>query len=113
MSFPEIAPYISSQCLWYNLFYRVTADGSTLNIYEALPSDMGKYTCVATNPAGEEDRIFNLNVYGKYEISPSFDYAALGIDQKKWRSSSRCLKHSVLKCDVLVVSFWDTRQKYR
>ncbi|XP_067585037.1 hemicentin-1 isoform X1 [Pseudorca crassidens] len=42
---------------------RVTADGSTLNIYEALPSDMGKYTCVATNPAGEEDRIFNLNVY--------------------------------------------------
>ncbi|XP_061016921.1 hemicentin-1 isoform X2 [Dama dama] len=42
---------------------RVTADGSALNIYGALPSDMGKYTCVATNPAGEEDRIFNLNVY--------------------------------------------------
>uniref|UniRef100_A0AC11BQX3 Hemicentin 1 n=1 Tax=Ovis aries TaxID=9940 RepID=A0AC11BQX3_SHEEP len=42
---------------------RVTADGSTLNIYGALPSDKGKYTCVATNPAGEEDRIFNLNVY--------------------------------------------------
>ncbi|KAF5916712.1 hypothetical protein HPG69_005507 [Diceros bicornis minor] len=42
---------------------RVTANGSTLNIYGALPSDTGKYTCVATNPAGEEDRIFNLNVY--------------------------------------------------
>ncbi|XP_061239478.1 hemicentin-1 isoform X3 [Bos javanicus] len=42
---------------------RVAVDGSTLNIYGALPSDMGKYTCVATNPAGEEDRIFNLNVY--------------------------------------------------
>ncbi|XP_048080805.2 hemicentin-1 isoform X4 [Ursus arctos] len=42
---------------------RVTADGSTLNIYGALPSNVGKYTCVATNPAGEEDRIFNLNVY--------------------------------------------------
>lgn len=55
----------------------MTADGSTLNIDGALPSDMGKYTCVATNPAGEEDRIFNLNVYGKYEISSSFDYAAL------------------------------------
>ncbi|XP_052593110.1 hemicentin-1 isoform X2 [Peromyscus californicus insignis] len=41
----------------------VTADGSTLNIYRTLTSDMGKYTCVATNPAGEEDRIFNLNVY--------------------------------------------------
>ncbi|KAM9212162.1 hemicentin-1 [Dugong dugon] len=42
---------------------RVTPDGSTLNIYGALKTDMGKYTCVATNPAGEEDRIFNLNVY--------------------------------------------------
>ncbi|XP_038398241.1 hemicentin-1 isoform X3 [Canis lupus familiaris] len=42
---------------------RVTADGSTLTIYGALPSNMGKYTCVATNSAGEEDRIFNLNVY--------------------------------------------------
>ncbi|XP_077758048.1 hemicentin-1 isoform X2 [Canis aureus] len=42
---------------------RVTADGSTLTIYGALPSNVGKYTCVATNSAGEEDRIFNLNVY--------------------------------------------------
>ncbi|KAG8517174.1 Hemicentin-1 [Galemys pyrenaicus] len=42
---------------------RVTVNGSTLNIYGALPSDMGKYTCVATNAAGEEDRIFNVNVY--------------------------------------------------
>uniref|UniRef100_A0A8D2B9D0 Hemicentin-1 n=1 Tax=Sciurus vulgaris TaxID=55149 RepID=A0A8D2B9D0_SCIVU len=42
---------------------RVTANGSMLNIYGALTSDMGKYTCVATNSAGEEDRIFNLNVY--------------------------------------------------
>ncbi|XP_006907796.1 hemicentin-1 isoform X1 [Pteropus alecto] len=42
---------------------RVTAHGSTLNIYGALSTDRGKYTCVATNSAGEEDRIFNLNVY--------------------------------------------------
>ncbi|XP_009071332.1 PREDICTED: hemicentin-1-like, partial [Acanthisitta chloris] len=42
---------------------RVTPDGSTLNISRALSSDTGKYTCVATNPAGEEDRIFNVNVY--------------------------------------------------
>ncbi|KAL1775484.1 hemicentin-1 isoform X4 [Sigmodon hispidus] len=41
----------------------ITEDGSTLNIYRALTSDGGKYTCVATNPAGEEDRIFNLNIY--------------------------------------------------
>ncbi|KAM6165457.1 hemicentin-1 [Erethizon dorsatum] len=42
---------------------RVTANGSTLSIYGAHTSDMGKYICVATNPAGEDDRIFNLNVY--------------------------------------------------
>uniref|UniRef100_A0A8B9ZBH1 Hemicentin 1 n=1 Tax=Anas platyrhynchos TaxID=8839 RepID=A0A8B9ZBH1_ANAPL len=42
---------------------RVTPDGSTLTIFRALTSDTGKYTCVATNPAGEEDQIFNLNVY--------------------------------------------------
>ena len=78
VSFPEIASSIQIISVHlYSLSYRVTADGSTLNIYGALPSDMGKYTCVATNPAGEEDRIFNLNVYGKYEISSSFGYAAL------------------------------------
>ncbi|KAJ1172187.1 hypothetical protein NDU88_004037, partial [Pleurodeles waltl] len=42
---------------------RITPDGSTLNILSALLSDVGKYSCVATNPAGEEDRFFNLNVY--------------------------------------------------
>eukprot|EP00076_Gallus_gallus_P024036 XP_015146072.1 hemicentin-1 isoform X2 [Gallus gallus] len=42
---------------------RVAPDGSTLNIFRALTSDTGKYTCVATNPAGEEDQIFNLSVY--------------------------------------------------
>ncbi|KFO28580.1 Hemicentin-1 [Fukomys damarensis] len=42
---------------------QVTANGSTLNVYGAHTSDRGKYMCVATNPAGEDDRIFNLNVY--------------------------------------------------
>uniref|UniRef100_A0A8C2UJN2 Hemicentin-1 n=1 Tax=Coturnix japonica TaxID=93934 RepID=A0A8C2UJN2_COTJA len=40
-----------------------TPDGSTLNIFRALTSDTGKYTCVATNPAGEEEQIFSLIVY--------------------------------------------------
>ena len=43
---------------------RVSPDGSTLTVTRAQPADSGKYTCVATNAAGEEDRIFNLNVYG-------------------------------------------------
>lgn len=80
-AFQLLASQESSQCLYYGVSYRVTADGSTLNIYGALPSNVGKYTCIATNPAGEEDRIFNLNVYGKYDISLSFDSAPLGIYQ--------------------------------
>ncbi|KAM3875993.1 hemicentin-1 [Diretmus argenteus] len=42
---------------------RISPDGSTLTLSGAHTSDSGKYTCVATNTAGEEDRIFNLNVY--------------------------------------------------
>ncbi|XP_038571296.1 hemicentin-1 isoform X1 [Micropterus salmoides] len=42
---------------------RISPDRSTLTVTEAHTTDSGKYTCVATNAAGEEDRIFNLNVY--------------------------------------------------
>ncbi|AWP10692.1 putative hemicentin-1 [Scophthalmus maximus] len=42
---------------------RISPDGSTLTVIGAHSSDSGKYTCVASNTAGEEDRIFNLNVY--------------------------------------------------
>lgn len=48
------------------LVFSISEDGSTLTLNGAHTSDSGKYTCVATNPAGEEDRIFNLNVYGKF-----------------------------------------------
>nr|XP_005290755.1 hemicentin-1 isoform X1 [Chrysemys picta bellii] len=54
---------------------KVTPDGSTLNIFGVLTSDVGKYTCVATNPAGEEDRIFNLNVYVPPAIANNKDEA--------------------------------------
>ncbi|XP_062920094.1 hemicentin-1 isoform X2 [Mobula hypostoma] len=42
---------------------RVSSNGSTLHINRTMTTDIGKYTCVASNSAGEEDRIFNLNVY--------------------------------------------------
>ncbi|KAG7251155.1 hypothetical protein CRUP_029350, partial [Coryphaenoides rupestris] len=43
--------------------YGLSPDGSVLTVSGALTSDSAKYTCVATNAAGEDDRIFNLNVY--------------------------------------------------
>ncbi|KAM4722858.1 hemicentin-1 [Rhinophrynus dorsalis] len=42
---------------------RLNADGQILTISDVRTADMGKYTCVATNAAGEDDRIFNVNVY--------------------------------------------------
>ncbi|KAI5614770.1 hemicentin-1 isoform X1 [Silurus asotus] len=42
---------------------RISPDGSTLTLTATHTTDSGKYTCVAINMAGEEDRIFNLNVY--------------------------------------------------
>ncbi|MBN3302329.1 HMCN1 protein, partial [Amia calva] len=54
---------------------RISPDGSTLSVVGAHTSDTGKYTCVATNAAGEEDRIFNLNVYVPPSISGKTDRA--------------------------------------
>ncbi|XP_063154493.1 hemicentin-1 [Candoia aspera] len=51
----------------------LTPNGSLLNIFGALASDGGKYTCAATNPAGEEDRIFSVNIYVPPTISKNKD----------------------------------------
>ncbi|XP_075038771.1 hemicentin-1 [Mixophyes fleayi] len=40
-----------------------TSTGEILSILNVQAADMGKYTCVATNPAGEDDRVFNLNIH--------------------------------------------------
>ncbi|XP_049335709.1 hemicentin-1 isoform X1 [Astyanax mexicanus] len=54
---------------------RISPDGSTLTVTAAHTSDGGKYTCVATNKAGEEDKVFNLNVYVPPEIQGNRDVA--------------------------------------
>lgn len=56
------------------MMIRISHDGTTLTVHGAHTTDGGKYTCVATNTAGEEDRIFNLKVYGElnFHFSPYF-----------------------------------------
>ncbi|XP_047673954.1 hemicentin-1 isoform X2 [Tachysurus fulvidraco] len=54
---------------------RISPDGSTLTVTATHTTDGGKYTCVATNQAGEEDRIFNLNVYVPPVIQSNRDAA--------------------------------------
>lgn len=72
---------------------RVTPDGSTLNISRALTSDTGKYTCVATNSAGEEDRIFNLNVYGEFcqMWNPSLLHHPILVSASRGEHREECL----------------------
>ncbi|KAM5147900.1 hemicentin-1 [Mantella aurantiaca] len=45
------------------LTIRKTTNGEILSILKVQRADKGKYTCVAINLAGEDDRIFHLNVY--------------------------------------------------
>ncbi|XP_068096243.1 hemicentin-1 isoform X2 [Hyperolius riggenbachi] len=40
-----------------------TANGEILSIFNIQTDDIGKYTCVAINSAGEDDRIFHVNVH--------------------------------------------------
>uniref|UniRef100_UPI0037E9B6AB hemicentin-1 n=1 Tax=Semicossyphus pulcher TaxID=241346 RepID=UPI0037E9B6AB len=58
-----------------NTGLRISPDQSTLTVTGAHTTDSGKYTCVATNTAGEEDRIFNLNVYVPPVIDGNSDTA--------------------------------------
>ncbi|XP_061680955.1 hemicentin-1 isoform X2 [Syngnathoides biaculeatus] len=46
-----------------NKDFRISPDGSNLTVTAAHATYSGKYTCAASNSAGEEDRIFNLNIY--------------------------------------------------
>ncbi|XP_053341492.1 hemicentin-1 [Clarias gariepinus] len=54
---------------------RISPDGSTLTLTATQTTDSGKYTCMASNKAGEEDRIFNLNVYVPPVIQSNGDTA--------------------------------------
>ncbi|XP_061539337.1 LOW QUALITY PROTEIN: hemicentin-1 [Phycodurus eques] len=46
-----------------NKDFRISPDGSILTVTAAHTTHSGKYTCAASNSAGEEDMIFNLNIY--------------------------------------------------
>lgn len=43
----------------------VTANGRIVQIKHAQVSDTGRYTCVATNVAGEDEMDFDVNIQGE------------------------------------------------
>ena len=60
---------------------RILGDGSQLEISGAQVEDSAAYTCIASNPAGRADRIFDLSVFGE-------DYSSIRIT---WRTDNRIL----------------------
>lgn len=51
---------------------RVLIQGHSLHIGEAQVSDMGRYTCLASNIAGEDELEFDVNIQGKRVIKLSW-----------------------------------------
>ena len=43
----------------------ITANGRIVQIRHAQVSDTGRYTCVATNIAGEDEKDFDVNIQGE------------------------------------------------
>lgn len=51
---------------------QVLSGGRVLSFHSALVSDTGRYTCVAVNAGGEQQREYDLRVYGEsIDISSS------------------------------------------
>ncbi|XP_015425408.1 PREDICTED: hemicentin-1-like [Myotis davidii] len=59
---------IESQPLKSDDHVNIAANGHTLQIKEAQISDTGRYTCVASNIAGEDELDFDVNI----QVPPSF-----------------------------------------
>lgn len=55
---------IESQPLKSDDHVNIAASGHTLQIKEAQISDTGRYTCVASNIAGEDELDFDVNIQG-------------------------------------------------
>lgn len=44
----------------------MTSDGSTLTLLRLSLEDSGTYTCLATNPSGQDSKIYTLFVLGMF-----------------------------------------------
>lgn len=47
--------------------------GRFLKIINAQVSHTGRYTCLASNVAGDKSKSFSLNVLGRYKIASDFE----------------------------------------
>lgn len=57
--------FFSAQILQSDDHVSITANGRIVQIKHAQVSDTGRYTCVATNIAGEDEKDFDVNIQGE------------------------------------------------
>ncbi|KAG7487576.1 hypothetical protein MATL_G00024880, partial [Megalops atlanticus] len=65
---PTLQWYKDGQLLRADDHVTITANGRIVQIRQAQVSDTGRYTCVATNIAGEDEKDFDVNI----QVPPSF-----------------------------------------
>nr|XP_032653549.1 hemicentin-2 isoform X2 [Chelonoidis abingdonii] len=65
---PTIQWYKDGQLLESDSHLQVLSEGQLLRISPARVSDLGRYTCIATNPVGEDDKDFNVHI----QVPPLF-----------------------------------------
>lgn len=57
--------FLSWQLLQVDDHVSITASGRIVQVKHAQVSDTGRYSCVATNIAGEDEKDFDVNVQGE------------------------------------------------
>ena len=68
MVFPPLIPLIVlflRQVLRADAHVSITAGGRVVQIQQAQVEDTGRYTCIATNVAGEDEKDFDVNIQGE------------------------------------------------
>lgn len=68
----------------------ITANGRIVQIKHAQVSDTGRYTCVATNIAGEDEKDFDVNIQGELGWLMQMCYLRLFVHLTGSETIDRC-----------------------
>ena len=66
MPYPNITWLKEREPVVFGAKIRQLSEGRQLEIIDAKESDTARYTCVATNTAGQTKKDFDLNVLGEW-----------------------------------------------
>lgn len=65
---PEITWHKDGQLLQEDKSHHIMSGGRFLQITNAQVLHTGRYTCLASNVAGDKSKSFSLNVFGRYKF---------------------------------------------